>query len=127
MNTTTPGIPSVSFRGSIWLISTLLIATGCAQTPDIRSSRDGTSGVIVGGNPEYLSCVKADIRQDARTFIQEEDGKTLLFVGSTDPTTASGLVELSNTQGPGRYAVYQRHAWQDKGRLINAARACART
>jgi hypothetical protein len=127
MNHTHPGLSSASLRnGSILILSTLLIATGCStHNPDIRSSRDGTSGVTSQANPDYLNCVKGEIRQDVRTFTSEENGKTLLFVGDTDPAKAFGLVELSSGQGPTQYSVYQRNAWQDKGRLINAARMCS--
>ena len=126
MKTTHPGNPSVSFLGgSVLILSTLLIATGCAQNPDIRSSRDGTSGVTSRANPDYMNCVKSGIRHDAQTFTSEENGKTLLFVGSTDPEKASGLVELSDAQGQKQFSVFQRNAWQDKGRLINAAMMCA--
>ncbi|BAN50124.1 hypothetical protein PCA10_43920 [Metapseudomonas resinovorans NBRC 106553] len=76
-------------------------------------------------NPQYMNCVKD--RQNAQGFTQEENGKTLLYIGSTDPTKASGLVELTSANGQNQFAVYQRAAWQDRGRLINAALACART
>ncbi len=127
MNHTSPGFCSASIRsGSILILSTLLIATGCStHNPDIRSSRDGTSGFTNKASPDYLNCVKGEIRPDAQTFTAEENGKTLLFVGDTDPAKASGLVELSSGQGQNQYSVYQRNAWQDKGRLINAARLCS--
>ncbi|MBD2838294.1 hypothetical protein ID144_14695 [Pseudomonas sp. JM0905a] len=126
MKTTHPGNPSASFLGgSVLILSTLLIATGCAQNPDIRSSRDGTSGVTSRANSDYVNCVKDGIRHDAETFTSEENGKTLLFVGSTDPNEASGLVELSDGQGQKQFSVFQRNAWQDKGRLINAAMFCS--
>ncbi|WP_044871452.1 hypothetical protein [Pseudomonas sp. LFM046] len=128
MKNTTPGLSSASIRsGSFVLLSTLLIATGCAQNPDIRASRDGTSGITASGNTDYIACVKEDAGQNAPTFIQEENGKTLLFIGSTNPEKASGLVELSSTGSQSQYSVYQRHAWQDKGRLINAAVMCSST
>ncbi len=127
MNNTKPGNSSAFLLGGkVLLLSTLLIATGCAHNPDIRASRDGTSGVTDRTNPEYVGCVTDGIRQDAETFTLEENGKTLLFVGSTDPAKASGLVELSSAQGQNHFSVYQRHAWQDKGRLINAAVMCSR-
>ncbi|MDT4855348.1 hypothetical protein FQZ97_896990 [compost metagenome] len=74
-----------------------------------------------------MNCVENGIRQNAQTFTQEENGKTLLFVGSSDPAKASGLVELTSAEGQNQFSVYQRAAWQDRGRLINAALACART
>ncbi|WP_070104103.1 hypothetical protein [Metapseudomonas resinovorans] len=127
MTTTPTGNSSAVLRRSnLWFIfSALLVATGCAQNPDIRSSRDGTSGVTASDNPQYMNCVKD--RQNAQGFTQEENGKTLLYIGSTDPTKASGLVELTSANGQNQFAVYQRAAWQDRGRLINAALACART
>ncbi|MFZ6048613.1 hypothetical protein ACFW0H_21120 [Pseudomonas sp. CR3202] len=127
MKNTSPGNSSAFFRsGKVLLLSSLLIATGCAQNPDIRASRDGTSGITSRADTEYVNCVKGGIRHDAATFTQEENGKTLFFVGSTDPAKASGLVELSNAPGQNHFSVYQRNAWQDKGRLINAAVMCSR-
>ncbi|WP_342243236.1 hypothetical protein [Pseudomonas sp. OTU5201] len=126
MKNMTPGPSSALIRsGSFALLSALLIATGCTHNPDIRASRDGTSGITTRANPDYISCVKDGIRQDAQTFTTEESGKTLLFVGSTEPDKAYGLVELTSGQGQNHYSVYQRNAWQDKGRLINAARMCS--
>lgn len=122
-----PGLSSASIRsGTILILTILLTTTGCStHAPDIRSSRDGTTGVTSKANADYLNCVKGEIRHGAQTFTSEADGKTLLFVGDTDPAKASGLVELSSGQGQKQYSVYQRNAWQDKGRLINAARMCS--
>ncbi|MFC5698093.1 hypothetical protein ACFPU0_21370 [Pseudomonas sp. GCM10022186] len=127
MNNTNPGNSSAFLLGGkVLLLSTLLIATGCAQNPDIRASRDGTSGVTSRADTDYVNCVKDGIRHDAATFTQAENGKTLFFMGSTDPAKASGLVELSSAPGQSHFSVYQRNAWQDKGRLINAAVMCSR-
>lgn len=127
MNTTSPGTSSASIHsGHLWLLSALLVATGCTHNPDIRGSNDGTTGTTDRSSADYISCVKDGIRSDVTTYTQEEGGKTLLFVGNTDPNQATGLLEVSNTQGEKPYSVYQRHAWQDKGRLINAAMQCSR-
>ncbi|BAU76029.1 hypothetical protein [Metapseudomonas furukawaii] len=127
MNPSFPGTPSAFLPGGrAWLLGALLLATGCAHDPDIRASRDGTSGMTTRPAAEYLSCVKEDVGYRTDTFTEEEDGKTLLYVGSTDPNRASGLVELSSAQGGNHFSVRQRSAWQDKGRLINVALMCSK-
>lgn len=113
--------------GKVSFLSVLLLATGCAYNPDIRQSHDNTSGFTTRENSDYVACVKDEVKADTDTFTEEENGKTRLFIGSTDPNRASGLVELSSSEGENHYSVYQRNAWQDKGRLINTALACSRT
>ncbi|MNZ31340.1 hypothetical protein D3C78_486340 [compost metagenome] len=73
-----------------------------------------------------MACIKHELESGTRTFAVENNGKINLFIGSIDPTTAAGLVELSRASGQTTYTVYQRHAWVDKGRLINAAQGCAK-
>ncbi|MNF44477.1 hypothetical protein D3C84_255880 [compost metagenome] len=127
MNTTTTGKLSRTIEtGKVSFLSILLLATGCAYNPDIRQSHDNTSGFTNRDNADYVACVKDEVRGDTETFTEEENGKTRLFIGSTDPNKASGLVELANSAGENHYSVYQRNAWQDKGSLINTALACSK-
>lgn len=118
--------PRIIETGRVSFLSVLLLATGCAQNPDIRQSHDNTSGFTTRENADYVACVKDEVKSDTETFTEEENGKTRLFIGSTDPNKATGLIELSSTEGENRYSVYQRNAWQDKGRLINTALVCSR-
>ena len=118
--------PRIIETGKVSFISVLLLATGCAYNPDIRQSHDNTSGFTTRENADYVACVKDEVRGDTETFTEEENGKTRLFIGSTDPNKASGLVEFSSSQGENHFSVYQRNAWQDKGRLINTALVCSR-
>lgn len=127
MNNTKPGKFSKTIvTGKVSILSILLLATGCAYNPDIRQSHDNTSGLTARDNSAYVACVKDEVKEGTETFTEEENGKTRLFIGSTDPNKASGLVELSSSGGENRYSVYQRNAWQDKGRLINTALMCSR-
>jgi hypothetical protein len=127
MNNTKPGKFSKTIvTGKVSFLSILLLATGCAYNPDIRQSHDNTSGFTARDNSDYVACVKDEVKEGTETFTEEENGKTRLFIGSTDPNKASGLVELSSSGGENRYSVYQRNAWQDKGRLINTALVCSR-
>ncbi|MDH4608420.1 hypothetical protein [Pseudomonas sp. BN102] len=127
MNNTTLGkLSKTIVTGKVSFLSVLLLATGCAYNPDIRQSHDNTSGFTTRENADYVACVKDEVKADTETFTEEENGKTRLFIGSADPNTASGLVEFSSSEGENHYSVYQRNAWQDKGRLINTALACSR-
>ncbi|NQD94137.1 hypothetical protein HP532_15930 [Pseudomonas sp. CrR25] len=109
------------------LLSGLLLSAGCAQNPDIRLGHDRASGTTLKGSTAFISCIKDEVREDIDVVATEESGNTNLFVGSLDPNSASGLVEISTAGDETLYSVYQRYAWQDKGRLINTAVMCSRT
>ncbi|GLR35832.1 hypothetical protein GCM10011247_12290 [Pseudomonas plecoglossicida] len=47
-----------------------------------------------------------------------------LYVDSTDPTKANGLVELQGSGAQRQFTAYQRDAWYDHGRLLDAALMC---
>lgn len=108
-----------------WMCA-LLIISGCAHNPDIRVGHDTVDGVTSRDNNAYIACVKNEVKNGVPTFTVEDNGKTDLFFGSTDPTTTEGLVVLSSANGHSTYSAYQRDAWYDRGRLLDAAQACSR-
>lgn len=107
------------------LAASLLLA-GCAHDPDIRAGRDNTFGVTAKAPPDYLNCVKAELPANATTFIVQNQDALELFVASTDPYKADGLVKVQGSPGRQQYSAYQRDAWYDKGRLLDAALMCSR-
>lgn len=99
---------------------------GCAHDPDIRMGHDNSSG-YTGKNPSaYLSCVKSELPTSAKTYTQENQGALALYVDSTDPNQATGLVEVKDSGQQHQYLAYQRDAWYDQGRLLDAALMCSR-
>ncbi|QXH44304.1 hypothetical protein KSS93_15535 [Pseudomonas xanthosomatis] len=99
------------------------LLAGCAHDPDIRAGHDNTYGTTAKSPDAYLGCVKGELPASAQTYrVQGQYGPELL-VTSTDPNKADGLVQLSGS----RYMAYQRDAWYDHGRLLDAALMCSRT
>lgn len=102
------------------------LLAGCAHDPDIRMGHDNSSG-YTGKNPSaYLGCVKSELPGSAKTFMQEDANAVKLFVDSTDPSKATGLVEVQGSGREHQYLAYQRDAWYDQGRLLDAALMCSR-
>ncbi|MNF47748.1 hypothetical protein D3C84_289590 [compost metagenome] len=112
--------------GKTLFVYTLLLVAGCSHHSDIGLDRNHASGFTAKGTQAYMACLKHELSNGTNTFTVENNGRIKLFIGSIDPTTAAGLVELSRASGQTTYTVYQRHAWVDKGRLINAAQGCAK-
>ncbi|MCU7238784.1 hypothetical protein [Pseudomonas peradeniyensis] len=107
-------------------VATSLLLVGCAHDPDIRAGRDNTFGMTAKSPPEYLNCVKAELPDTAKTYVVQNQGALELFVASTDPNKAEGLVKVQGSAGRQRFSAYQRDAWYDKGRLLDAALMCSR-
>jgi hypothetical protein len=103
-----------------------LLSVGCAQNPDIRIGHDSYSGTTLKHEVAFFDCIKTDVHKGDETFVVKDNEKSRLFVGAPDPVKASGLVELSSSQGKRGYSGYQRHAWHDHGRLIKAAVQCSK-
>jgi len=118
---------SRSFAGAILMsaLATTLIA-GCAQNPDVRSGHDYTSGITEKSPPDYLGCVKEELHGSATTYEVGSGGSVKLFVDSTDPNKANGLIEMRNTGTHHQFKAYQRDAWYDHGRLLDAALMCSK-
>jgi len=117
--------PSLA-HGVILSVLAGFLLVGCAQDPDIRMGHDNSSG-YTGKNPSaYLSCVKSELPQSAKTYTQEDKNALELFVDSTDPNKATGLVEVQGSGREHQYLAYQRDAWYDQGRLLDAALMCSR-
>jgi len=112
--------------GKTLCVYTLLLVVGCSHHSDIGLDRNHANGVTAKGTQAYIACIKHELTSGTKAFTVENNGSINLFMGSIDPTTAAGFVELSRASGQTTYTVYQRHAWVDKGRLINAAQGCAK-
>ncbi|MNJ41394.1 hypothetical protein D3C77_363170 [compost metagenome] len=113
-------------KGSLSLAGVALLVAGCAYSPDIRLGRNHVSGLTSKDHKTYIACIKREIKNGTQMFTAEDNGKISLFIGSADPATATGFVEVFRVSGRGVYSVYQRHAWADKGKLINVAQRCSR-
>jgi hypothetical protein len=118
---------SISVAGAL-LVSTFatLFTAGCAQNPDVRDSHDSTSGSTAKSPPAYLGCVKGELPGNVKTYEVDGDNSVRLFIESTDPSKADGLVELRSTAGQHQFTAYQRDAWYDHGRLLDAALMCSK-
>lgn len=108
------------------VLATGLLLAGCAHDPDIRAGHDNTFGVTAKAPPDYLNCVKAELPASATTYVVQSHDALELFVASTDPSKADGLVKVSEANGQQQFSAYQRDAWYDKGRLLDAALVCSR-
>ncbi|QHG65010.1 hypothetical protein [Pseudomonas putida] len=116
---------SRSVAGAILLttFATLLMA-GCAQNRDVRDGHDYTSGTTDRSTTAYLGCVKGELQGNVKTYEVDGDNSVKLYVESTDLTQAAGLVELHGTGTERQFTAYQRDAWYDHGRLLDAALMC---
>ena len=110
---------------SLFVCIPLLVA-GCSHNLDIKRDRNHASGVTVKDTHTYMACIKHELGSGTQTFTVGNNGKINLLIGSADTIMAAGLVELSRGNVQTTYTVYQRHAWVDKGRLIDAAQGCAK-
>ncbi|PVZ39831.1 hypothetical protein [Pseudomonas sp. CC120222-01a] len=116
---------SRSVTGAILLTTlTTLFMAGCAQNRDVRDGHDYTSGTTDRSTPAYLGCVKGELQGNVKTYEVDGDNSVKLYVESTDPTQAEGLVELRGTGTQRQFTAYQRDAWYDHGRLLDAALMC---
>ena len=106
-------------------LATLLMA-GCAQNRDVRDGHDYTSGSTAKSPPAYLGCVKGELAGNVKAYEVDGDNSVRLFIESTDPTKADGLVELRSTGAQHQFTAYQRDAWYDHGRLLDAALMCSK-
>jgi len=104
----------------------ILFMAGCAQNPDVRAGHDYTSGSTAKSAPAYLGCVKGELPGHVKTYEVDGDHSVRLFIESTDPGKAEGLVELRSTAGQQQFTAYQRDAWYDHGRLLDAALMCSK-
>ncbi|HDS1683186.1 TPA: hypothetical protein QEM39_004801 [Pseudomonas putida] len=108
------------------LLSTFaaLFMAGCAQNPDVRAGHDYTSGTTERSAPAYLGCVQGELQGNVKTYEVDGDNSVKLYVESPDPNKADGLVELRGTGTQRQFIAYQRDAWYDHGRLLDAALMC---
>ncbi|WP_449432945.1 hypothetical protein [Pseudomonas putida] len=106
-------------------VVTILIA-GCAQNPDVRGSHDYTSGTTAMSPPDYLVCVQSELDAATHTYVTGESDSLKLYVDSTDPNKATGLVEVRGAGKNHQFSAYQKDAWYDHGRLLDAALLCSR-
>jgi hypothetical protein len=108
------------------LTASALLA-GCAHDPDIRAGHDNTFGATTHSPADYLNCVKGELPGSVQTFMVQSPDALELYVASTDPNKADGLVKVSGNSARHPYSAYQRDAWYDHGRLLDAAQVCARS
>ena len=118
---------SRSVAGAILMsaFATMFMA-GCAQNPDVRDGHDYTSGTTEKSPAAYLGCVKGELQGNVKTYQVDGDNSVRLFIDSTDPNKADGLVEMRGTGSDHQFTAYQRDAWYDHGRLLVAALMCAK-
>lgn len=119
------GSPTVPKFFSIAVLVAITLG-GCAQIPDIRQAQSTYSGIIKNDTDDFFSCVRSDTKNPDNTFLVKEVDKSILFIGSQDYLTASGIVVLSKSTENGQFTVYQRDPGHDRGRLIEASLRCAR-
>lgn len=118
--------PRTLAHGALLSVLAGFFVVGCTHDPDIRIGHDNSSG-YTGKNPSaYLSCVKSELPASAKTYTQEHQDVLALYVDSTDPNQATGLVEVKGSGQQHQYLAYQRDAWYDQGRLLDAALMCSR-
>ncbi|WEK28695.1 MAG: hypothetical protein P0Y58_17470 [Candidatus Pseudomonas phytovorans] len=103
-----------------------LFMAGCAQNPDVRGGHDYTAGSTSKSPPAYLGCVKGELPGNVKTYEVDGGDSVSLFIESTDPNKAEGLVELRSTGSQHSFTAYQRDAWYDHGRLLDAALMCSK-
>lgn len=118
---------SRSLAGAILVsaFATLFMA-GCAQNRDVRDGHDYTSGTTAKSPPAYLGCVKGELPGNVKTYQVDGDNSVRLFIESTDPSKADGLLEMRGTGSQQQFTAYQRDAWYDHGRLLDAALMCSK-
>ncbi len=118
---------SRSVAGAI-LMSTFatLFMAGCAHDPDVRAGHGYAAGATERSTPAYLGCVKGELQGNVKTYQVDGDNAVRLFVDSADPDKAGGLVEVRGTGTQRQFAAYQRDAWYDHGRLLDAALMCSK-
>ncbi|TDF80859.1 hypothetical protein [Pseudomonas sp. H9] len=114
------------FGGFIFSLFIGFFLAGCAHNPDIRMGPDNTSGTTVNNPSSYLGCVQGELPKHTKVYTQQENNTLQLFVDSTDPNKAAGLVEIKDNGSQHHYVAYQRDAWYDHGRLLDAALTCSR-
>ncbi|WP_372030234.1 hypothetical protein [Pseudomonas kurunegalensis] len=120
---------SRSLAGAIAIVVsgfTTVFMAGCAQNPDVRDSHDYTVGSTAKSPPVYLGCVKDELQGNVKTYEVQGDNAVRLFIESTDPDKAQGLIELRGTGTQRQFTAYQRDAWYDHGRLLDAALMCSK-
>lgn len=103
-----------------------LLLAGCAQNRDVRDGHDYTSGTTAQSPPAYLGCVKGELQGNVKTYEVQGENSVKLFIESTDPSQAEGLVELRGAGSQHQFTAYQRDAWYDHGRLLDAALMCSK-
>jgi len=103
-----------------------LFVVGCSHDPDVRKGHGYASGATERSSPAYLGCVKSELQGNVKTYQVDGDNSVKLFVDSTDPNKAGGLVEVRETGTGHHFTAYQRDAWYDHGRLLDAALMCSK-
>ncbi|MEC4562999.1 hypothetical protein [Pseudomonas inefficax] len=103
-----------------------LFMAGCVHGPDVREGHGYVAGATERSTPTYLGCVQSELQGYVKTYQVDGDNSVRLFVDSTDPDKAGGLVEVRGTGTQRQFAAYQRDAWYDHGRLLDAALMCSK-
>lgn len=115
---------SITRRALVPLFAALLV-TGCAHDPDIRMGHDNVAGTTTKSPPDYIKCVQSELPAGEKAFMREDNNALALFIESTDPKQSTGLVEIRPSGTQHQFSAYQRDAWYDKGRLLDAALMCS--
>ncbi|MGH2432369.1 MULTISPECIES: hypothetical protein [unclassified Pseudomonas] len=118
--------PSLSItRHALVPLFAALLVTGCAHDPDIRMGHDNVAGTTLKSPPDFIKCVRDELPAGEKAFMREDNHALALFLESTDPRQSTGLVEIRPSGTQHHYSAYQRDAWYDKGRLLDAALMCS--
>lgn len=114
----------VTRRAAALVLAAVASLAGCAQNADSRLSWERRNTLQDLNRFAYLDCVSKRVNSSTST-IRFDQSSGQLLIGSSDPQQASGIVNVSEHDGNMQFSVYQAHAWQTKGDLVNAATACA--
>lgn len=117
MNNNTPLLRYAA--GYLLLVASLV---GCSHDSQLSWSRSDAPAEL--DRFAYLACVDRQVSAGP-TFRSFSETEGELLAGSADPQQARGRVLVAERDGDLQVSVWQRHAWQDRGGLINAAYLCA--
>lgn len=107
--------------GYLLLVASLV---GCSYSQETQLSWNRSNVPAELDRYAYLSCVDRQVSAGPTyQSFTATDGE--LLAGSADPQQARGRVLVEERDGGLQISVWQRHAWQDRGGLINAAYLCA--
>ncbi len=110
----------------VWaLLVSVSMLTGCVQNTEMRQWRDGYPEITQKQEGEFFDCIKFDVNKGFESFVIRRDDESNIYADSPGDAGPSRLVEFYILQDDTRYAVYQRAALRDQGRLVDRMVACS--